>query len=333
MTKPFKRTTSTLLLDDESARGRGWPDMLHNRIAVLLDDRDDRFDSAGYLLRLLVKVWEAKGATVSVLRGAQSFTPADVCIPHLDLTVTPPAYQQLLHRYPVAINRRLLDISKSTISSNLLAADDAYDGEVIVKTNCNYGGLPESRLKPRPAQRPMGRRIFDKLCAVLRGRRAAEDRAWRSIESIKSGDYPIFPSLRAVPPGIFANKNLIVEKFLPERDGSGDYRLRYCYFFGDRQINFLLRSKEPVVKGSNTFSCDETAAPPELDAIRRRLGLDYGKLDYVLRDGQVVLFDVNRTPASAALARYGLADHVVSHLAEGLAPMLESRPVTTAATV
>jgi len=294
---------------------------MHQTIAVLLDDRDDRFDSAGYLLRLLLKSWESAGATVIVLRGTKTFTPADVIIPHLDLTVMPPEYFQFLQRYPVAVNRGLLDISKSAISSNLLSRGDSYGGEVIVKTNCNYGGVPESRLKPPPAARSLPDRVRTKVSSLLRGKRAAEDAWWRSIDSMKSGDYPIFPSLAAVPSGVFDNKHLVAEKFLPERDGS-DYCLRYCYFFGDRQINFLLRSKHPVVKGSNTYSCDETAAPPELDAMRRRLGLDYGKLDYVLRDDQVVLFDVNRTPASAALERYQLTAKVVTHLAGGLVPTL-----------
>jgi len=296
---------------------------MNQTIAVLLDDRDDRFDSAGYLLRLLLKTWESAGATVIVLRGTKTLTPADVIIPHLDLTITPPEYSQFLQSYPVAINRRLVDISKSTISSNILSRGDSYSGEVIVKTNCNYGGVPESRLKPPAAARSLPHRVRDKVSSMLRGKRAAEDAWWRSIDSMKSGDYPIFPSLAAVPSGVFDNKHLVAEKFLPERDRN-DYCLRYCYFFGDRAINFLLRSKHPVVKGTNTFSCDETAAPPELDATRRRLGLDYGKLDYVLRDGHVVLFDVNRTPASAALERYQLTTRVVTHLAAGLSSLLAS---------
>src|SRR5436190_13247079 len=114
---------------------------LMNTIAVLLDDRDDGgFQTAGYLLRLMVEAWEDAGASVVIVRGTENFVPADVIIPHLDLTVMPPAYHEFLQRYPVAINRRLIDISKSRISSNLLSRGDAYGGEVIVKTNCNYGG-------------------------------------------------------------------------------------------------------------------------------------------------------------------------------------------------
>jgi hypothetical protein len=304
--------------------------MHRTKTAVLLHERDDRFDADGYLLRLLIDEWRAAGLAIEIVRGTKTFVPADVIIPHLDLTVLPPDYHAFLGRYPVAMNRRLIDISKATISANLLSKSDAYAGEVIVKTNCNYGGLPESRLKPRAAARSLSRRIVNKGLSMLRGKRAAESAAWRAVESIKSGDYPVFPSLAAVPSGVFDNKNLVVEKFLPELSGGGDYCLRYCYFFGDRQINFLLRSSARVIKGSNAVSCDETAAPPELDEIRRRLGLDYGKLDYVIRDGKVVLFDVNRTPASAALERYQLTSRVVAHLAVGIGPLLEARPVASA---
>lgn len=38
--------------------------------------------------------------------------------------------------------------------------------------------------------------------------------------------------------------------------------------------------------------------PPELVAFRRQWRLDYGKIDYVVHDGAVVILDVNRTPTS-----------------------------------
>jgi hypothetical protein len=59
----------------------------------------------------------------------------------------------------------------------------------------------------------------------------------------------------------------------------------------------LARSQEPVIKGANILEFEEAPTPPELYSIRQRLGFDYGRFDYVLRDGKVVLFDVNRTPA------------------------------------
>ena len=48
------------------------------------------------------------------------------------------------------------------------------------------------------------------------------------------------------------------------------------------------------------------------------MGFDYGKFDYVIRDGQVVLFDVNRTPAHGALDIHHFTETVVPHLAAGI---------------
>jgi hypothetical protein len=221
-----------------------------------------------------------------------------------------------------------MDISKSAISANLVARGDAYAGPVIVKTNCNYGGVPESRLKLPPPRRSLPRRILDKgLSLLMRDKdetngRASEP-AWRTVDSMTPGTYPVFPTLADVPPDVFANPKLIVEKFLPELDADGRHCLRYCYCFGERQINFLIRSNDRVVKGVNAASCDETDAPPEIESIRHRLGVDFGKLDYVLRDGRVVLFDVNRTPAASFLNRFGLAERVASHLSHGLSGLLD----------
>ena len=301
--------------------------MERKTVAVLLHDRADRFDSAGYLLRLMIDLWRARGVGVEVLRGTSTFTPADLVIPHLDLTVTPPDYQRFLARYPRVVNGGLTDISKSAISANLVTRCDAYDGPVIVKTDCNYGGVPESRLKPQPARRSLPRRIIDKGLSLLRRRSETNghpaEPAWRTIDSMTPGTYPIFQTLAEVPADVFANPKLIVEKFLPELDADGRHCLRYCYCFGDRQIHFLIRSGDRVVKGVNASCCDETDAPPELESIRVRLGVDYGKLDYVLRDGRVVLFDVNRTPAASLLNRFGLAERVAACLADGLPSLLE----------
>ena len=101
-------------------------------------------------------------------------------------------------------------------------------------------------------------------------------------------------------------------------DGA-DYCLRYCYFFGEKDVSILLRSKERVIKGSNAHHGETTPTPAELRCVRRQMGFDYGKFDFVLRDGQVVLFDVNRTPAHGALDLHNLTGTVADRLAEGLA--------------
>lgn len=291
------------------------------KIVVLLHEKDASFESTSYLLRLMMKKWKDKGLAVEIVRGASRFVPADVIIPHLDLTVTPDEYRDFVDRYPVAINRRVVNISKSKISTNIAGRGDAYAGPVIVKTDRNYGGLPERRLKGETPAYLVPRRIIGKVVSKLRRKRTGMT-PWKSVEYMEPGAYPVFSSLQEVPEGVFDNENLVVEKFLPEVE-EGNYCLRYYYFFGDKDINILLRSREKIVKGTNVFRCEEAPVPPELYSIRRRMGFDYGKFDYVLRHGEVILFDANRTPSYSMLEPHHLANKVACHLAEGIWSTLE----------
>ncbi len=65
-------------------------------------------------------------------------------------------------------------------------------------------------------------------------------------------------------------------------------------------MNTVLRSKQPVVKLATSVQVEGGATPLEIYSFRRRLGIDYGKVDYVLRDGKAVVFDFNRTPTIEA---------------------------------
>ena len=292
------------------------------KIAVLLHQEDNIFETTTYLLRLMMEAWTVQGHAVEIVRGVGRFVTADVIIPHLDMTVTPDPYRDFLARYPLVVNGRVMDVSKSKISSNIVRKGDVYDGPVIVKTEWNYGGIPDVRLrmKARPAP-SIPQRIIGKLASKL-GLRRTGPTPWKFIETMDSDSYPVYSSLREVPVEVFENKNLVVEKFLPEVE-SGDYCLRYCYFFGDQEMNFLFKSQEKVVKASNSFHYEEAPVPPELRAIRRRMGFDYGKFDYVLREGKVVLFDANRTPSYSALEARQLARRVAGQLAEGIVSLLE----------
>jgi hypothetical protein len=297
------------------------------KIAVLLLEENRLFETTTYLLRLMMEAWTAQGHAVEVVRGVDRFVHADLMIPHLDLTVTPDPYRDFINRYPIAVNGRVVDVSKSKISLNIVQKSDPYDGPVIVKTDRNYGGLPESRLtmKARPAPSIL-RRIVGEVVSKL-GLRHTGPTPWKSVESMDSGSYPVFSSLEEVPNEVFENKNIVVEKFFPEVKGA-DYCLRYYYFFGDKEMNILLKSREKVVKGSNAFQCDEVPVPPELRAIRRRMGFDYRKFDYVLRDGKVVIFDVNRTPSYSTLETKQISRKAAGHLAEGIVSLLEPSPAS-----
>jgi hypothetical protein len=282
---------------------------------VLLLEDDRRFESTPYLLTRVMREWKDDGITVDVVRGPDRLGVADIVIPHFDVTVTPPVYSAALDRRPAVLNRRVVSIAKSTFSDLMLDADDGYTGPVIVKTDRNYGGLPEARLRSSSAPAPV--RILRAVLARLRRLRAAPV-IWSQVQTMRPDAYPVYASLRDVPRGVFDNDSLIVEKFCPELEGE-DYCVRYHYFLGDCEFNMRLRSKAKVVRGSGAHHCEELPTiPDEIYSIRRRLGLGYGKLDYVMRDGAVVLLDVNRTPACSVLDRFGLTEKVARQLAAGI---------------
>jgi hypothetical protein len=94
----------------------------------------------------------------------------------------------------------------------------------------------------------------------------------------------------------------VVEKFRPERNENGEFVLRVWIFFGDRGIYYQCISEEPIIKSHNTIrrqDLDVNTIPPELAEIRAQLGFDYGKFDFGLTEGELVLYDVNRTPGSS----------------------------------
>lgn len=286
-------------------------------MVVRLLAEDARFDSTPYLITPIVRRWRADGIEVVIVRGTEPCTDPAVVLPHFDVTVTPAPYQAALDTAPVVLNRGVVDIAKRAIHPDLiLAADDDYTGRVIVKTDRNYGGLPEVRLRASvtPPLRRVASRVWSRLA---RGRPRAVD--WSRVETMSPDAYRVYASLRDVPPAVFGNAHLVVEKLVTEETG-GDYCVRYYYCLGNREFQIRLRSSTTaVVKGAAAHACDEIAAIPDgIRAIRRRLGLDYGKLDYVLRADEVTLLDVNRTPAHAILDRFGLTEKVARHLADGI---------------
>jgi hypothetical protein len=289
--------------------------MQKRKILVLVHKDDAAFVYFSYLVKLLMKHWQDLGLAVEVVRGIDHFVPADLVIPHLDMTIIPDEYRDFLAQYPIVINRDVVDISKSKISTNILRRDDSHTGPVIIKTDFNSGGLPEKRLS---SNMYLLRAISSKLSGAISSRQRPmfpQAAAWAQLKYLTPSDYPVFPSLQDVPREIFDNKNLVVEKFLPEVQ-NGLYCVRYYHFLGDKDITKLFRSKQEIVKGSDNGEFIQPPAPPGLLAIRQKLGMDYGKIDYVLRDGQVVLLDVNRTPGIYGKGK--LAQKISSVLATGI---------------
>lgn len=273
------------------------------KVAVLTHALDP-IDQVNYLMLKIVKKWQASGVEVVVLRGPERYEAADVIVLHVDLTVVPQEYLDFCARYPIVVNGRVRDISKRKISKNLLGPKDHYTGAVIVKADLNFGGFPELKMQRS------GRlsRMWNKYLP------------WSITGILSPSDYPVFRSMAEVPKAVWRNRRLVVEKFCPEREGD-HYCLRQWIFLGDRGVSQRLVSLNPIVKFPNEVHLEYGPPVPEsLREMRSRLGFDYGKFDYVVVDGEVILLDANRTPALGVSD--GWAQNMAAELAGGLPSFL-----------
>lgn len=258
-----------------------------------------------HLLSHLVDYWQADGHRIST--GPVMATDAEAAIMHVDRTrVSPDLVPDGRVGMPV-LNGAVLDISKRRISANLLGPGSAYDGPVIIKTDANAFGRPELLTQPRTGLRHFRRRLARRL-------------PWRLMRELPVGSYPVLANPAAVPAWVWRRDDLVVERFRPEMVGD-EFALRLWLFFGDREYGARLFSREPVVKVGNMTRYEYLDEVPEsLREERRRLGMDFGKFDYVMVDGEAVLLDVNKTPTVSA-NRSRSAN--VANLAAGLARYLE----------
>ena len=283
------------------------------KIAILIHENDRGFFTYPPFIMLLKREWETYGFSVEVVRGIRNPIDADVVIPHIDLTIRPDEYRELIDRHPHVVNRNVVDISRSKFSANILERDESFTGPVIVKTDRNHGGLPEKRLAATTNTYVVLSRLHAEKILFMLHRLGF----WNRLDYLDPHNYPVFNSLQEVPREVFDNRNLIVEKFLPEID-KGYYCLRRWIFLGDKGVNVISKSKERIIKPLNTISIEEAPVPEELYQIRQSLCFDYGKFDYVLRDGKVVLFDINRTLASGGNKPSAFAFNCARTVAEGI---------------
>ncbi len=139
------------------------------RIAVLFHRREPRENISSYIVDHLARFWREDGHEVTYVFGTRQFVPADLVFVHVNLSVVPDEYLQFAARYPVAVNGRIRDIRKSSISRNLLRPDDAWSGPVIVKSDLNYAGIPERMLRESWLQRRSWRwrQLTDKAARLL----------------------------------------------------------------------------------------------------------------------------------------------------------------------
>jgi hypothetical protein len=278
------------------------------RIAIIHEGHCDLWTST-YGMRAIGEAWRAEGHTVFVVEPRGKFAPADLAVLHVDRTVVPGPHLALARRYPRVVNGRVRDIGKRSFAG-APAADRDFPGPVIVKTARNCGGEPElGALVRRGGLMGLAARVLWRLPPQLSGR-------------LDPQDYPIYGSGRAVPAWFFFDPRFVVQRYLPERWNGGAIALRRWSFFGDREMHSLTVQEGPTVKSGTLGERTPLGpVPGELQALRRRHGFDYGKFDYGIADGNVVVYDLNRTPSGGRLAAGELAQFGRA-LAPGLAALM-----------
>jgi hypothetical protein len=250
-------------------------------IAVLFHENSRPRHLRSTVVYYLADFWREAGHRVTFLIGTKRFVPADLLFVHVNLSVVPQDYLTFAERYPAAVNHRVRDIRKSQISENLVRPGDGWSGPVIVKSDLNFGGRPEFELS-LPRWLPSHSQI-DRIRAHFFPRPFS---SWTA--------YPIFGHRDRVPDALRADPRLVIERFLPERENDL-YWIRNYQFLGDRETSRRLGSPEPLVKAGNYVVTETIETDPVAKMWRERIGLDYGKIDYVIHEGRHVLLDVNKT--------------------------------------
>ncbi len=261
------------------------------RLAVLFHRKDRGRKLSVYAVYHLAEFWREAGYEVVFLFGTRERVPADLILVHIDLSVVPEEYLEFAARYPLVLNGRVRDIRKSAFSENLIHRPDApWMGRVIVKSDLNNAGRPERWLFE-----PSWARGHETVMLAVR---LVERLAGRRPPFLSAQDYQIFDSLGAVPGRCFRDRRLVIEKFQPEVE-NGMYHTRIYQFLGDRSSCTRLVSSKPIVNDASVVRTETVTPHHEIETWRQEMGLDYGKLDYVVVDGKPILLDVNKTTGTS----------------------------------
>lgn len=245
----------------------------------------------------LAQAWQELGLRVGHHFGTCGCPKARLVFLHVDTTRVPARYLRAARKASTGgrvLNAAVDDIRKSVVSSLRVRRGDAVEGPVIGKSEWNFAGIPERRLRRRWL-----RSVLPDPRRWLKRSEQMWDGLW--LPPVPEGDiepYTVWPSMAEVPPDWWRRPGRVLERFVPERDAEGRYVLRMAYFLGGEQANFRITSTDAVVKGARTETFDPEPLPGEIVQVRERLGLDYGKIDYVRGPEGWVILDVNKTVGS-----------------------------------
>jgi len=244
------------------------------------------FESSNYFLHLMMDEWRVKGLRVKAFDDPTAPPAARVIFNHVDATAVPSSHLGLPGHSPI-VNARTGAVNKRATSTVQVRPGDGYRGPVVVKTDLNHGGFPELYLS---SKRSWLHYLQAKALRIL---------PWTVTGLLVPSNYKIYDGPDQVPRLVWRNPRLVIERFVPERLGAR-YCVREHLFLGDRDRNYMLASENPIVKVKKAVEYRPIdRAPEEILALRRSLGLDYGRIDYVVHERTVVPLDVNRTPGAS----------------------------------
>ena len=147
--------------------------------------KDIRFyPSSPYLIDVIATRWTDMGYRVISCYNLKNLPEADLVVLHVDKTVVSEKYTEALAKYPIVLNRNVFDVSKNRISSNILQRAEDYSGPVIIKTDANFGGIPEFQYKQIPPKDAVKIEVM---------------RNWGEIAVLDPDNYPILSNKKHVP--------------------------------------------------------------------------------------------------------------------------------------
>ena len=197
------------------------------------------------LISHLASYWKAAGHRITM--GPADNIDTDIGILHIDLTRIDKKSLPKNPSHRPFLNGQVLDISKSRFSTLKLLPGDSWDGPVIIKSNLNYYGAPEWRNNSHG--------FFE------RKRRKLSEKSWRLARMLPPHKYPVLSKLSDVPGWVWENPELIVERFMPERE-RGLYCMRGWMFFGKRGYTYKVFSESNIIKARNVTESKILGDPP-----------------------------------------------------------------------
>ncbi|WP_135622357.1 hypothetical protein [Solemya pervernicosa gill symbiont] len=284
---------------------------------LVVSHKGDRIGTVPFIANDIAHYWQQSGYEVLFHQGFEGLPDADKVLLHANMTHVDERYLDALAGYPCVLNRAAVDISKRFISRQLVEADEGYSGAVLVKSNLNSHGESEWRNHCDRMRAEGGVGVGLRLMLEREQRKFQARRLRRAASPQSSEGYWVYPRVDDVPKFVWCDPYYVVEQFLPEPCEHG-YALRHWFFLGRQDFCSVAYSDRPVFKPNDLTHSEPAPVPDQLREIRRELGFDYGKFDFTLHEGRVVLFDANKTPAFTSASRRVRFQPQLAELARGI---------------